>query len=152
MIRNISYNDKKIKDEIIAMVGRPYTLFESVRMEGTGSPRFIIADCSDEIQDILSLNTNFINYCNIELRPEGVIVGFRSLLETYAWVIPYFNLQVLANADHYEIQSNTNYMHIKNTHHSAVNKRFVNQLMRMKERYLLNSDNTCGKEHKCMTE
>ena len=32
------------------------------------------------------------NTCNIELRPNGIILRFRSLLETYGLIIPYYKL------------------------------------------------------------
>jgi hypothetical protein len=35
-----------------------------------------------------------INTCNIELRPKGIILRFRSLLETYGLVIPYYKLKI----------------------------------------------------------
>ena len=35
-----------------------------------------------------------INSCNIELRPKGIILRFRSLLETYGLVIPYYKLKI----------------------------------------------------------
>ena len=39
------------------------------------------------------------NTCNVELRPQGVIVRFRSILETYAWVIPFYMLSTFQNSD-----------------------------------------------------
>ena len=35
-----------------------------------------------------------INSCNIELRPLGIIIRFRSLLETYGLIIPYYKLKL----------------------------------------------------------
>ena len=35
-----------------------------------------------------------INQCNVELRPKGIIVHFRSLLETYGLVVPYYKLKI----------------------------------------------------------
>ena len=35
-----------------------------------------------------------INSCNIELRPKGIILNFRSLLETYGLVISYYKLKL----------------------------------------------------------
>ena len=42
---------------------------------------------------MLELDHN-INYCNIEIRPKGIILRFRSLLETYALIIPYYKLKL----------------------------------------------------------
>ena len=45
------------------------------------------------INNLLELDHN-INYCNIEIRPKGIILRFRSLLETYALIIPYYKLKL----------------------------------------------------------
>ena len=34
------------------------------------------------------------NVCNIEMRPKGIIVGFRSKLNSYALIIPYYKLVI----------------------------------------------------------
>ena len=62
-------------------------------MGGIGSPKLIINQTSVEIHSLLALDHNR-NSCNIELRPKGIILRFRSLLETYALVIPYYKLQL----------------------------------------------------------
>jgi hypothetical protein len=41
-----------------------------------------------------------INSCNVELRPKGIIVRFRSLLETYGLIIPYFKLKLYKGKSH----------------------------------------------------
>jgi hypothetical protein len=53
---------------------------------------FITAS-SVEIRNLLILDNN-LNSCNVELRPDGIIVRFRSLLETFALVIPYYKLSI----------------------------------------------------------
>ena len=45
------------------------------------------------IRNLLILDNN-PDQCNVELRPKGVIVRFRSLLESFALVIPYYKLTV----------------------------------------------------------
>nr|WP_297912466.1 hypothetical protein [uncultured Allomuricauda sp.] len=91
MLLNVSYNDKKITEKIDTAVGKPFTLKERWAMGGIGSPKLHITETSLEIQNLLVLDNN-INTCNIEMRPKGIILRFRSLLETYALVIPYFKL------------------------------------------------------------
>ena len=46
-----------------------------------------------EIENLLILDQN-TNHCNIELRAKGIIIYFRSLLETYGLAIPYYKLVV----------------------------------------------------------
>ncbi|GMN10900.1 hypothetical protein MTsPCn9_27880 [Croceitalea sp. MTPC9] len=93
MLLNISYNDKKIIKKVDNAVGKPFTLKERLKMGGIGSPKLFITETSLEIQNLLILDNNR-NSCNIEMRPKGIIVRFRSLLETFALVIPYYKLTI----------------------------------------------------------
>ncbi len=93
MLLNVSYSDKKITKKIDEAVGKPFTLKERFKMGGIGSPKLGIAKASVEIYNLLILDNN-TNICNIEMRPKGIIVGFRSLLESYALVIPYYKLTI----------------------------------------------------------
>ena len=93
MLLNISYNDIEQKKEIDKMVGRPFSIKERLQMGGIGSEKLIISSASVNIKNLLLLDNN-INKCNIELRPKGIIVFFRSLLETYGLIIPNFKLKI----------------------------------------------------------
>ncbi|WP_422860807.1 hypothetical protein ACOKFD_08245 [Flagellimonas sp. S174] len=93
MLLNVSYNDKKIREKIDNEVGKPFTLKERFSMGGIGSPKLFITETSVEIQNLLILDNN-LNSCNIEMRPKGIIVRFRSLLETYGLIIPFYKLTI----------------------------------------------------------
>ena len=93
MLLNVSYNNPEISRKIDAEVGKPFTLRERWNLGGIGSPKMFITTTSKEIRNLLILDNN-IDSCNIELRPKGIILRFRSLLETYALVIPYYKLVV----------------------------------------------------------
>ncbi len=93
MLLNVSYNDKKITSKIDEEVGKPFTIKERLKLSGIGSPKLFIKETSVEIHNLLILDNNR-NSCNIEMRPKGIIVRFRSLLETYALVIPYYKLTI----------------------------------------------------------
>jgi len=62
-----------------------------------------------------------LNCCNVELRPKGIIIRFRSLLETFALVIPYYKLSIYKGeaaihsifADHHFIKVRSDTMAIK---------------------------------------
>ena len=90
---NVSYSDKKITKKIDAEVGKPFPLKERWKIGGIGSPKLKIVEASMEIRNLLILDNN-VDYCNIEMRPKGIIVGFRSLLESYALIIPYYKLTI----------------------------------------------------------
>ena len=91
MLYNISYNDPKITKQINESVGKPYSFIENLKKGGIGSPKLFITRCSAVIYDILHVNES-VKFCNIELRPNGIIIGFQSRLEVYALVIPYYKL------------------------------------------------------------
>ena len=93
MLVNVSYNNKKIREEVDALVGKPFALRERWSMGGIGSPKLWITETSLEIRNLLILDNN-LDSCNVELRPKGIIVRFRSLLETFALVIPYYKLTI----------------------------------------------------------
>ena len=73
------------------LVGKPFGLFKRIKEGGVGSGKLLITKADKDIENSLILDHN-LNYCNIEMRPNGIIVYFRVLLETYALVIPYYKL------------------------------------------------------------
>lgn len=93
MLVNVSYNNKEITRKIDEQVGKPFTLKERWNLKGIGSPKLIIKETSVEIRNLLILDNNR-DSCNVEMRPKGIIVRFRSLLETFALVIPYYKLTI----------------------------------------------------------
>ena len=93
MLLNISYNDEEVKRKIEKTVGKPFSLQKRWKIGGIGSPKLLIDSSSLDISNLLILDQN-IDQCNIELRPKGIIVRFRSLLETYALIIPYYKLKI----------------------------------------------------------
>ncbi|MGI9553035.1 MAG: hypothetical protein ACR2MT_17650 [Aurantibacter sp.] len=93
MLLNVSYNNKEVTQKVDDEVGKPFTLKERWAMGGIGSPKLFITGTSLEIRNLLILDNN-LDSCNVELRPKGIIVRFRSLLETFALVIPYYKLKI----------------------------------------------------------
>ena len=91
MLANVSYNNKTQRDDIDILVGKPFTLLQRIKLGGVGSPKLYVTASSKEVEALFLLDHND-NTCNIELRPKGIILRFRSLLETYALVIPYYKL------------------------------------------------------------
>tara|TARA_B100000780_G_scaffold30994_1_gene19635 strand:- start:2283 stop:2684 length:402 start_codon:yes stop_codon:yes gene_type:complete len=93
MLRNISYNNSKIKSEINNLLGNPFTILKRIKLGGIGSPKYIILQTDSKINNLLNLDNN-TNQCNIELRPKGIIISFRSLLETFALIVPFYKLKL----------------------------------------------------------
>ena len=120
MLANISYNDPKVRNTIDDLIGKPFTLRERWAMRGIGSGKLFITETSIDIHNLLVLDKN-INQCNIELRPQGIIVHFRSLLETYGLIIPYYKLKIYkGKAQEYSIYEDNSCIKVavkhKNTH------------------------------------
>lgn len=113
MLLNISYNQPKIREKINAEVGAPFTLLQRFKLNGTGSPKLHITNMSIDIHNLMVLDRN-ANICNVEMRPKGIIVMFRSLLETYALVIPYYKLNLYkGKAEEYSIYKDHYFIKVK---------------------------------------
>ncbi|TVZ25724.1 hypothetical protein JM83_0653 [Gillisia sp. Hel_I_86] len=113
MLLNISYNNQENKEKINKEVGAPFPLIERIKLKGTGSPKLLITSTSIEIHNLLILDSN-TNICNIELRPKGIMVMFRALLETYALVIPYYKLNLYkGKAEEYSVYKDQYFIKVK---------------------------------------
>ncbi|MDT0642366.1 hypothetical protein RM553_05920 [Zunongwangia sp. F363] len=113
MLQNISYNRPAIKRKIDTEVGKTFTLLERMRLNGTGSPKLHITSASIDIHNLLILD-KYTNTCNVEMRPNGIIVMFRSLLETYALIIPYHKLTLYkGKAEEYSIYRDQYFIKVK---------------------------------------
>ena len=132
MLLNVSYNNPKIKTQINEEVGPPFTLRERIKMGGIGSSKLFITSTSVEINNLLILDS-YINTCNIEMRPKGIIVGFRSLLESYALVIPYYKLSLYkGKAEEYSIYRDNYFIKIRARSKDSATHKFVKKVMSYK--------------------
>ena len=129
MLFNVSYNNPKQRQKIEAAVGAPFSLRQRWSMKGVGSPQMNITQASIDIHNLLVLDQNR-NTCNIELRPKGIIVRFRSLLETYALVIPYYKLNIYkGKADEYSVYKDQYFIKVQLT--TAVH-RFIQKVQQLR--------------------
>lgn len=135
MIFNTSYNNKETKRKINEMLGKPFTLRERLRMGGIGSPHMEMAQASIQIDNLLKLDNNR-NICNIEMRPKGIILGFRSLLESYGLIIPYYKLVIFkGEAETYSVHMDTYRVAIKVRPQDKNIHKFMKKLMAAKAEY-----------------
>lgn len=93
MLVLISQGYSTKKQEIDALVGKPFNLEQRKLLGKTSSSNNRITGASIEIHNLLTLNQDQ-STCTIEMRPKGIIVSFRSNLETYALVIPDYKLKI----------------------------------------------------------
>ena len=135
MILNLSYNNKETRNKVDELLGKPFSLRERIKLRGIGSPHMPIAAASIQIDNLLKLDNNR-NICNIEMRPKGIIVGFRSLLESYGLIIPYYNLVLFkGEADTYSVHMDAYRVAISaRTKDKSIHK-FMKKLMDAKADY-----------------
>lgn len=136
MLLNVSYNNPDIKRKINEEVGNPFTLRERIKMGGIGSSKLFITETSVEINNLLILDS-YINTCNIEMRPAGIIVGFRSLLESYALIIPYYKLTLYkGRAEEYSIYRDNYFIKIRAKAKDKATHRFIKKILDYKAEHL----------------
>ncbi len=134
MIQNITYNLKEVKEAIKEEVGKPLSLIRRIRMGGNGSQRFVIAEAFNNLEILLGPDHG-TRFCNIELRDKGIIMHFRSRLETYAWTVPYRLLSVFKTDDSsFSIFSGAEFVRLKAAHNSKLNHQFLNKMLEFKSR------------------
>ena len=49
MLKNVSYHDDKIKNEINNLIGKPYSFFDKIKRGGIGSSKLLITKADKEI-------------------------------------------------------------------------------------------------------
>lgn len=121
-----------MSNKIDQALGKPYSLAERIKRKGIGSTKLIITDTSVQIHNLLILDNNR-NQCNVEMRPNGIIVGFRSLLESYALVIPYYKLVIYkGKAEEYSIYRDNYFVKIEARKKDKSIHRFMQKVMEAK--------------------
>lgn len=133
MLYNISHKDPKIEKEINELVDKPFSLIDNIKKGGIGSPKLFITRCSQEIYNLLHVN-NTVKFCNIELRPKGIIIGFQSRLDIYALVIPYYKLVVFKPGDSITFHIDHHYISIDCSKNSKGVQKFIDKMELEKEK------------------
>ncbi|MCA0930911.1 hypothetical protein LCM02_00520 [Lutimonas saemankumensis] len=130
MILNTTYTNKDHDATINEMVGKPFGLWDKIKMSGTGSGRMIITDVSPRLERAL-LNGPDINYANIELRPKGILVRITRRLDNFTWIIPYYQLYTyLTNG--LSIHGQGEFLHFRNDRFLKNNKDFIKKMLNLK--------------------
>lgn len=128
---NISFPDKKTLDLIEQEVGASFSLKDRLKLKGVGSARLLIVDSSEDIKELTSVNQDLI-YCNVELRPKGIIIRFRSLLDTYAFVISYPQLSLYQNAERWSFHKGGQRLNVVPEMKASANRKFLIKLLNQK--------------------
>ncbi len=131
MIFLFSHNDKKVKSEIERLVGQPFNLRERWLMGGNGSGGRIVTGGDEHLMACLP-DDGTIRKCNIELRPEGIIVGFHRGLETYGWVVPYYMLTIYGQQDALTLHAGKHHLSLLWSSNVKANEKFLQKLLRLR--------------------
>ena len=130
MILDTTVADKKMRDMINSIVGTPYSFLEIFRIGTIGSRRMIIDENSGDFEEILSFNNN-LNYCNIELRRNGIIVHISKRNSRYSWIIPYHKL-VLFNSNTFNIHAEGKFLKMPFNRNLKANRPFIRKILKYK--------------------
>lgn len=93
MVLNTSHSDRKVDRQISTLVGEAFSILKRFEMRGIGSPKLEILQTSTDLHTLLAVNQDRLR-CSIELRPNGILIHFKSRLDTYALPIPYHKLSI----------------------------------------------------------
>jgi len=131
---NITYKNNETEKEINAEMGKPFGLIEKLKLGGIGSRRMIIENFSEDIKN-LALKVSGIQYANIELRPNGIIVHINQGIYTHAWTIPYFRLSVF-NGDFFTIHGGGSHIQFNKEKSWKENKEFLQKIVKLKSEFV----------------
>jgi hypothetical protein len=127
MLLETTYSNKENKEIINDLVGKPFSLIQSIRLRGVGSKRMIVDEVSPNLTNIIN-KVSDINYANIELRPKGILIMINKGLRNFTWVIPYYHL-VIYKTNGSSIHAQGRFIHFKNNKTFKENKSFFDKLM-----------------------
>ncbi|MFD2564311.1 hypothetical protein [Aquimarina rubra] len=133
MLLETTYSDKKNKELINDLVGKPFSLLSSIKLNGIGSKRMIINEVSPNLKKYLNTVSD-INYGSIELRPGGILITINKGLQNFTWVIPYYQFY-LYKTNGISIHAQGKFIHFKNNRTHRENAPFFKKLMRLKTEY-----------------
>ena len=131
---NITYKNKETEKEINTEMGKPFSLIEKLKLGGIGSRRMIIENFSEDIKN-LTLKVSGIQYANIELRPNGIIVHINQGIYTHAWTIPYFRLSIF-NGDFFTIHGGGSHIQFNKEKSWKENKEFLQKIVKLKSEFV----------------
>ena len=133
MVLDTTYYNKEHKKSLDNFVGKPYTLFETLKRNGVGSKRMIVENVSPNLNIILNKISD-INYANIEMRKKGILIHITKGHQNYTWAIPFYHL-VIYKADGLSIHAQGKFIHFKKSKNFYENKSFLSTLLYEKIQY-----------------
>ncbi|TYA78406.1 hypothetical protein [Seonamhaeicola marinus] len=133
MILDTTYYNKEHNRLLRDMVGTSFSLLEAFKLKGVGSKRMIIEDVSPNLQQYISTKSG-IDYANIELRREGILLFINKGLQNFTWAIPYYHL-VVFKTNSTSIHAQGKFIRFKNNTMLKENRKFFRKMIEEKVRY-----------------
>jgi hypothetical protein len=130
VILNSTYTSRENKEIISDLIGHPYSFLESIKMGGIGSKRMIIEEVSPNLEQYLN-KVSGVNYANIEMRPNGILIYINKGLKNFTWIIPYYQL-VYYKTNGASIHAQGKFIHFRNNITFKENAAFLKKLLNVK--------------------
>lgn len=127
MVLDTTYYNKEHKQLLDNFVGKPYTLFQALKRRGIGSKRMIVDKVSPNLNPILNTVSD-LNYANIEMRKNGILIHITKGLKNFTWAIPFYHL-VLYKTDGMSIHAQGKFINFKKSKTFHENKNFLRSLL-----------------------
>src|SRR5690606_26538124 len=138
MILNTTYTSKKNDEIINDLLGKSFSLWQSILMKGIRSKRMIIEEVSPNMTQYLNNNNNNnntdVNYANLELRPLGLLVRINKGLNNFIWIIPYYKLAI-HKSNGSSIHAEGKFINFQPNITFRENKAFFDKLLNEKVKY-----------------
>jgi len=134
MIYNRTYFNKDEAKEINTIVGNSFSFLQILKLRGIGSSRFVIDSVSKKLSRTIN-EVSDINYCSIELRPNGILVNITQQLNLFSWIIPYYKL-VIFNSNTFSIHSSGSYIKMVKDKSYSNNKKFITKMLKLRQESL----------------
>jgi len=134
MIYNRTYFNKDEAKEINTIVGNSFSFLQILKLRGIGSSRFVIDSVSKKLSRTIN-EVSDINYCSIELRPNGILINITQQLNLFSWIIPYYKL-VIFNSNTFSIHSSGSYIKMVKDKSYSNNKKFITKMLKLRQESL----------------
>ena len=133
MVLDTTYYNKEHKQLFDNFVVNPYTFIQALKRRGVGSKRMIVDKVSPNLKSILNTVSD-LNYANIEMRKNGILIHITKGLKNFTWAIPFYHL-VLYKSDGISIHAQGKFIHFKKSKSFYENKNFLRSLMEEKVQF-----------------
>jgi len=133
MILDSTHPNKKHKQIIEDLIGKPFSFFEAFKRKGIGSKRMIVTEVSPNMQQYIN-QIHDITYANIEMRTSGIVLYINKGLKNFTWIIPYYQL-VLYRTNGASIHAQGKYVQFKESKTFRENKAFFAKLLEEKVKF-----------------